>query len=137
MLFTAHFSSVCSICKIQIGCPHTSNCFKGSKNQQLLVDDLVRIYAETVTVTDLMSTTRKFCIKSSLWIRMLGIFFMNSKTHTVVMEVVSQHLDEQKNNGLNFKLQEILSGQIWVCCLVWFLVNHGFMLWLQNFYSIY
>ena len=37
---------------------------------------------------------------------------MNSKTHMVVMEVVSQHLDEQKNNGLIFKLQEILSGQI-------------------------
>ena len=30
----------------------------------LLVDDFVRIYAGTVTVTDLMSTTRKLCIKS-------------------------------------------------------------------------
>ena len=25
---------------------------------------------------------------------------MNSKTHMVVMELVSQNLDEQKNNGL-------------------------------------
>ena len=37
---------------------------------------------------------------------------MNSKTHMVVMEVVSQHLDEYKNNCLIFNLQEILSGQI-------------------------
>ena len=35
---------------------------------------------------------------------------MNFKPHMVVMEVVSQHLDEYKNNGLIFKLQEILSG---------------------------
>ena len=35
---------------------------------------------------------------------------MNSKTHMFVMEVVSQHLDEHKNNGLICKLQEILSG---------------------------
>ena len=37
---------------------------------------------------------------------------MNSKTCMVVMEVVSQYLDEYKNNGLIYKLQEILSGQI-------------------------
>ena len=37
---------------------------------------------------------------------------MNSKTHMVVMEVVSQYLDEYKNNGLISKLQEIMSGQI-------------------------
>ena len=43
---------------------------------------------------------------------MLGVFSMNSKTHMVVMEVVSQHLDEYRINGLIFKLQEILSGQI-------------------------
>ena len=43
---------------------------------------------------------------------MLGVVFMNFKTHMVVMEVVSQHLDEYKNNNLIFKLQEILSGQI-------------------------
>ena len=43
---------------------------------------------------------------------MLGVVFMNSKTHMVVLEVVSQHLDEHKNNGLIFNLQEILSGQI-------------------------
>ena len=30
---------------------------------------------------------------------------MNSKTHMVVMEVVSQNLDKHKNNGLIFKLQ--------------------------------
>ena len=37
---------------------------------------------------------------------------MNSKTHMVLIEVVSQNLDEYKNNGLISKLQEILSGQI-------------------------
>ena len=63
------------------------------------------------------------------WIRMLGVVFMNSKTHMVVMEVVSQHLDQYKNNGLISKLHEILSGQIWACCPVWFLINHGFMIW--------
>ena len=35
---------------------------------------------------------------------------MNSKTHMVVMEVVSQRLDQYKNNGLISKLHEILSG---------------------------
>ena len=34
---------------------------------------------------------------------------MNSKTHMVVMEVVSQLLDEYINNSLISKLQEILS----------------------------
>ena len=43
---------------------------------------------------------------------MLGVVFINAKTHMVVMEVVSQHLDQYKNNGLISKLQEILSGQI-------------------------
>ena len=43
---------------------------------------------------------------------MLGVVFMNSKTHMVVMELVSQNWDEHKNNSLIFKLQEILSGQI-------------------------
>ena len=37
---------------------------------------------------------------------------MNSKTHMVVMELVSRHLDEQKINGLISKLHEFLSGQI-------------------------
>ena len=37
---------------------------------------------------------------------------MNYKTHTVVMEVFSQHLDEYKINGLISKLHEFLSGQI-------------------------
>ena len=43
---------------------------------------------------------------------MLGIFPMESKTHVVVMEVVSQHLNQYKNNGLISKLHETLSGQI-------------------------
>ena len=37
---------------------------------------------------------------------------MNSKTYMVVMEVVSQHLDQYKNKGLISNLHEILSGQI-------------------------
>ena len=43
---------------------------------------------------------------------MLGIFPMESKTHVVIMEVVSQHLNQYKNNGLISKLPETLSGQI-------------------------
>ena len=43
---------------------------------------------------------------------MQGVVFMNSKAYMVFIEVVSQHLDEHKNNGLICKLQEILSGQI-------------------------
>ena len=37
---------------------------------------------------------------------------MNYKTDMAVMEVVSQHLDEYKNNGLISKLHEFLSEQI-------------------------
>ena len=55
-----------------------------------------------------------------LWIKRLGVVFMNSKTCMVVMELVSQHLDESKINGLISKLHEFLSWQIWVCCLAWF-----------------
>ena len=36
---------------------------------------------------------------------------MNYKTHMIVMELVSQYLDEQKNNGLISQLHEFLSGQ--------------------------
>ena len=37
---------------------------KCNEDQLQLVDDFVRTYAEAVTVTDLMFTTRKICIKS-------------------------------------------------------------------------
>ena len=37
---------------------------------------------------------------------------MKAKTYVVVMEVVSQNLDQYKNNGLISKLHEILSGKI-------------------------
>ena len=43
---------------------------------------------------------------------MLEIFPMESKTHVVFMEVVSQHLNQYKNNDLISKLHETLSGQI-------------------------
>ena len=68
---------------------------------------------------------------------MLKVVLMNSKTHIVIMEVASQQLDQCKNNSLIFKLNEILLGQIWVCYLVWVLLNHGFMIWLWNWYGIY
>ena len=68
---------------------------------------------------------------------MLRVILMNSKTHMVVMEVASQQLDQYKNNDLISKLNEILLEQIWVYYLVWFLVNHGFMIWLWNWYGIY
>ena len=43
---------------------------------------------------------------------MLGIIPMKPKTLVVVMELVSQHLDQYKNNGLISKLHEILTGHI-------------------------
>ena len=43
---------------------------------------------------------------------MLGVVLMNDKTHMVLMEVVSQNLDQYKNNGLISKLHKILSEQI-------------------------
>ena len=39
---------------------------------------------------------------------MLGVVFMNSNTHMVVMEMVSQQLNQYRNNGLISKLNEIL-----------------------------
>ena len=110
---------------------------KWNEGQLLLVDDFVRTYVETVTVIDLMFTQEKSVLNRFLWIRMLGVVFMNSKTHIVAMEMVSQHLDWYENNGLISNLHEILSGQIWVCCVVWFLINHGLMFWLRNWYGIY
>ena len=72
-----------------------------------------------------------------MWIKMLGVILMNYKTHMVVIKVASQPFDQYKNNDLIYKLHKILSGQIWTCCLIWFLINHGFILWLWNWYSIY
>ena len=43
---------------------------------------------------------------------MLGVVLMNDKTHMVLMEVVSQPLDQYKNNGLISNLIEILFGKI-------------------------
>ena len=43
---------------------------------------------------------------------MLGVVLMNPKIHMVIIEVVSQQLDQYKNNGLISNLHEILSGQI-------------------------
>ena len=109
-----------------------------NKGQLHLFDDFVKKYVKTVTVTDLVFTTwKKSVLNHFLWIRILGVVFINSKTHMVVMEVVSQHLDWYKNNDLIYKLHEILSGQIWACCFVWFLINHDFILWLWNWYGIY
>ena len=70
---------------------------------------------------------------------MLGVVLMNDKTHMVLMEVVSQPLDQYKNNGLISNLIKILFGKIWICCIVWFLVNHGFMIFSKSWkwYGIY
>ena len=43
---------------------------------------------------------------------MLGVVIMNSETRMVQMEVVSQHLNQYKNNGLIPKLYKILLEQI-------------------------
>ena len=43
---------------------------------------------------------------------MLGVVLINTKIYMIVMEVVSQHLDQYKNKGLISNLHEILSGYI-------------------------
>jgi len=43
---------------------------------------------------------------------------MNFETHMVVMKVVSQQLDQYKNNDLISKWNEILLGEICVCYFV-------------------
>ena len=43
---------------------------------------------------------------------MLGLFSMKAKTRMVVVEVVSQHLDELKNNYLISNLYDFLPGRI-------------------------
>ena len=76
--------------------------------------EFTRKCCKTVTVTDSVFMHGKLCIKLytvNLDAR-LGIFSMESRTRVVVMEVVSQHLDQYKNNGLISKLLEILPGQI-------------------------
>ena len=68
--------------------------------------------SKTVTVTDSVFMHGKLCIKLYTVNLADRIFPMESKTHVVVMEVVSQHLNQYKNNGLISKLPETLSGQI-------------------------
>ena len=63
-------------------------------------------------MTDSVFMHGKLCIKFYTMNLDLGIFPMKYKTHMVVMEVFSQHLDQYKNNGVISKLREILSGQI-------------------------
>ena len=41
---------------------------------------------------------------------MIGIIYMKPKTLVVVIELVSQHLDEHKINGLIYKFHEFLTG---------------------------
>ena len=54
---------------------------------------------------------------------MLGVVLINAKTHMVVMEVVSQHLDQYKNNGImvSFTLpndNSLLIVYLFVCLFV-------------------
>ena len=62
-------------------------------------------------MTDFVFTHDKLCI-NLYTVNMLGVVLMNAKTHMVLMEVVSQSLDQYKNNGLISKLIEILLQQI-------------------------
>ena len=103
----------------------------------IIVCEFTRKCYKAVTVTDYVFTHVKLGIKLYTVNLDSRDISYKSKTHIIVMEVVSQHLDQHKNNGLISKLHEILSGHIWVRCLICFLVNHGFMLWLGNWYGIY
>ena len=61
----------------------------------------------------------KVWLSHIMWIWILRVVLKNSRTYMVVMELVSQQLDEYKNDGVISKLNEILLGQIWVCWLVY------------------
>ena len=62
---------------------------------------------KAVTVTDSVFMHGKLCIK---------LYTVNLDARDIsyvgVMEVVSQHMNQYKNNGLISKLHEILLGQI-------------------------
>ena len=103
----------------------------------LFVDDFVRICTEAVTVTDSVFMHVKLCIKLYIVNLDARVIPMKPKTLLIVIKLVSRHLDEHKNNSLIYKLHKFLSRQIWVCSLAWFLINHGLILWLQNFYGVY
>ena len=54
----------------------------------------------------------KVWLNHILWIWILRVVLKDSKTYMVVKELVSQQLDEYKNDGVISKLNEILLGQI-------------------------
>ena len=43
---------------------------------------------------------KNYVLNCIQWIRILGVVLKNYKTHMVVMEVLSQHLDSYKSKGL-------------------------------------
>ena len=88
-----------------------------------LFDDFMRKCVKAAIVTH-----EKIGLNYILWIWMLAIVLMNYKTHTIVMEVVLQQLDQYKNNGVMvcFSSTSMFSNLIvgsWIC---------GFMLEIWN-----
>ena len=69
----------------------------------LFVDDFIKIYTEAVTVTDSVFMHVKLCIK---------LYIVNLDARHNSYELVSQHLDEYKNNRSIYKLHEFLTGHI-------------------------
>ena len=63
-------------------------------------------------MTDSVFTHDKLCIRLYTVNLDARVVLINAKTPMVLMEVVSQPLDQYKNNGLISKLHEILSRQI-------------------------
>ena len=63
-------------------------------------------------MTDSVFTHDKLCIRLYTVNLDARLVLINAKTPMVLMEVVSQPLDQYKNNGLISKLHEILSRQI-------------------------
>ena len=47
----------------------------------LFVSDFVRICTKAVSVTDFMFQQENYVLNHIMWIKRLGVVFMNSKTH--------------------------------------------------------
>ena len=62
---------------------------------------------KSATTTDSVFSTWNVQLNPILWIWMIGAVLMKANIH-FIMELVSQQLDEYRNNGAISKLTEIL-----------------------------
>ena len=78
----------------------------------IIVCEFTRKCCKAVTTTDSVFTHDKLCIRLYAVNLDARVVLINARTPMVLMEVVSQPLDQYENNGLISKFHEILSRQI-------------------------